>query len=360
MFVRYSLPLIAVFTLAFAVSQMSKAQQRPPAAVPPVEPARSPYGSQLAGAGLVEPETENIAVGTNLPGIVDAVLVGVGDSVRPGHPLFRLDDRHLKAELAVKQSMLTAAEANLAKLDMLPRPEELPPSQAVVTEAEVNLKDQMLMLDRLKTAAGAVFSEDELSRREMGVELAKATLAKAKANYALLAAGAWKADRLVAAAAVDQARAQMNQTKTEIDRLVVKAPALPHDVQSHGTSPGEFRVLQVNVRPGEFVGATAGQALIVLGNVGRLHVRVDIDENDIARFSPGLPGVAKPRGNPSVEFPITFVRVEPYVIPKRSLTGSATERVDTRVLQVIYSMDLKGQTLYVGQQMDVFLNSEKK
>jgi multidrug resistance efflux pump len=262
--------------------------------------------------------------------------------------------------LAVKQSILTAAEAALAKLDMMPRPEELPPGKAVVAEAEANLKDQMIMLDRIKKASGAVFSEDELSRREMAVEMAKATVAKAKANYALLEAGAWKADKLVAAAAVEQAKAQVNQTKTEIDRLVVKAPALPADVKSHGSAAGEFRVLQVNVRPGEFVGATAGQALIVLGNVGRLHVRVDIDENDIARFSPGLPGVAKPRGNPGVEFPITFVRVEPYVIPKRSLTGASTERVDTRVLQVIYALDLKGQTLYVGQQMDVFLNSEKK
>lgn len=234
MFVRYSLPVIAVFTLAFAVSQMSKAHQRPPAAVPPVEPAHSPYASQLAGAGLVEPETENIAVGTNLPGIVEAVLLGVGDTVRPGQPLFRIDDRHLRAELAVKQSMLAAAEANLTKLDMLPRPEELPPSQAVVAEAEVNLKDQMLMLDRLKKAAGAVFSEDELSRREMGVEMAKATVAKAKANYALLAAGAWKADKLVSAAAVEQAKRRSPRRKRKSTGSSSRPPRCP--ATSHPTT----------------------------------------------------------------------------------------------------------------------------
>ena len=122
----------------------------------------------------------------------------------------------------------------------------------------------------------------------------------------------------------------------------------------------EFEVLQVNVRSGEFVGATAGPTLIVLGQVGKLHVRVDIDENDIAKFQSGYAGVAKPRGNPNQQFTLKFVRVEPYVIPKRSLTGGNTERVDTRVLQVIYAIETKGQTLYVGQQMDVFLDAMAK
>ena len=40
-----------------------------------------------------------------------------------------------------------------------------------------------------------------------------------------------------------------------------------------------------------------------------------------------------------IHTPLHFVRFEPYVIPKESLTGDTTERVDTRVLQVIYSFD---------------------
>ena len=117
------------------------------------------------------------------------------------------------------------------------------------------------------------------------------------------------------------------------------------------------QVLQVNVRPGEFVGAPPGQALIVLGNIDKLHVRVDIDENDIPRYVLGSPGIAMLRGQAKVEFPLTFVRVEPYVVPKRSLTGDNTERVDTRVLQVIYSIDSRDRPLYVGQQVDVYIKS---
>ena len=92
--------------------------------------------------------------------------------------------------------------------------------------------------------------------------------------------------------------------------------------------------------------------------VGRLHVRVDIDENDIGRFREGVKGVATPRGDPGKGYPLSFVRVEPYVIPKRSLTGGNTERVDTRVLQVIYAIDDPAARPYVGQQLDVSLSAD--
>ena len=55
-------------------------------------------------------------------------------------------------------------------------------------------------------------------------------------------------------------------------------------------------------------------------------------------------------------YPLEFERVEPYVIPKKSLTGDNTERVDTRVLQVIYSLDVTDRPVYVGQQLDVFID----
>jgi HlyD family secretion protein len=346
MFVRYVLPLIALGTLLFAIQQMAISQQKMPAGTPPIEPTNSPYTSRLAGVGLVEPETENIAIGAHLPGVIEAVLVKVGDTVKTGQALFKLDDRQLKAELIVRKANLAAADANLTKLEMQPRQEELPSARAIISETEANLRDQQMMFDRVKRIeSSTAVSQEELSRRESAVEIAKAQVTNAKAKLALLEAGAWKADKLVAAAAIQQSSALVTQTQTELLRLTVNAPALDR---------GEFEVLQVNVRPGEFVGAQTGQSLVVLGSVGKLHVRIDIDENDIPRFKPNLTGVASPRGNPNSSIPIKFVRIEPYVIPKRSLSGSSLERVDTRVLQVIYSLDLKDRSIFVGQQMDVF------
>jgi HlyD family secretion protein len=356
MLTRYILPLLGIIAFAFALKQMVTAQQKSPPAVPPVEPAKSPFAKQLAGSGIVEPETENISIGTHLPGIVVQVYVKVGDLVRPGLPLFRLDDRQANAELSVRRAMLESAQAALDKLDGSPRPEELPPLRARVAEMQAGLADQEKQLDRLRKL-GSAASEDELTRREAGVAIAKAQLEKSKADLALMEAGAWKFDKLVAQAALKQSQSQLEQTRTELQRLTVQTPRSNWAVKNDAA---EFQVLQVNVRPGEFVATVQGQPLVVLGNVGKLHVRVDIDENDIGRFRPNLPGFAQPRGNPAVQFPISFVRVEPYVVPKKSLTGSSVERVDTRVLQVIYRIDAVDSALFVGQQMEVFLNADTK
>ena len=51
------------------------------------------------------------------------------------------------------------------------------------------------------------------------------------------------------------------------------------------------------------------------------------------------------------------MRFEPYVVPKLSLTGDSAERVDTRVLQVIYSFDRGELPIYVGQQMDIYIEA---
>ena len=367
MLTRYVLPMLAVVAFSFAVVQMTRAQQKSPPVSPPIEPARSPYGKTVAGSGLIEPETENIAVGSHLPGVVKEVHVRVGQRVKAGQLLFELDDRQLRAEVKVREQALASARAQLKKGAAAPRLEELPPLRAKVDEMLASLEDKVKLYERCRRgASSASVSEEELISREMAVKVARAQLAKARADLALSEAGAWDPDKMVAAASVDQSLAQVSQTQTELDRLRVTAPRVPRPSVPLTGAPipeadlVEFKVLQVNVRPGEYVATTQGQALVALGTVGRLNVRVDIDESDIGRFRPGIPGTANPRGNPDQSYPLTFVRVEPYVIPKKSLTGGNTERVDTRVLQVIYVIDAPTPGLYVGQQMDVSLNAEAK
>ncbi len=78
---KYVLPVLAVAALAFALRHVVVADQDPPKLPPPVEPGRSPYSGAVAGAGVIEPLTENIAVGSALPGVVAEVFVKVGDEV---------------------------------------------------------------------------------------------------------------------------------------------------------------------------------------------------------------------------------------------------------------------------------------
>ena len=70
---------------------------------------------------------------------------------------------------------------------------------------------------------------------------------------------------------------------------------------------------------------------------------------------PNQPAVAFLKGDTRHPLPLRFVRIEPFVIPKRSLTGDSAERVDTRVLQIIFQLDRPQTPIYVGQQVDVFI-----
>jgi multidrug resistance efflux pump len=272
--------------------------------------------------------------------------VAVGDEVQPGTPLFRLDDRELQGKLAVKRAAVSQAKSELVRLEAEPRSEKLPVQQAVVREAESAVAREADALARSQeTFARKVTTEQDLVARREAFAAAKAALERSRADLDLLEAGSWQYDRDVARFVIDRAEAELAQVAIDLERLVVRSLV-------------SGRVLQVKVRPGEFVGAPPGQPLVILGDVARLHVRVDIDEFDIPRFRQGLPAVAVPRGSLQQRYPLEFVRVEPFVIPKKSLTGETTERVDTRVLQVIYACDPAGlPPLFVGQQVEVFIDA---
>jgi multidrug resistance efflux pump len=237
------------------------------------------------------------------------------------------------------------AESQLARLEQQPRPEELPPSAARVRAAAAAADLQRDLAERARRLkpSGAM-SQEDVTQRALSLEVARQQLAQAEADHALLRAGAWEPDKTIARAAVTQARALVRQTKTEIERALVRAPV-------------DGDVLKVNVRPGEYAGTPPGQPLVVLGNLRRLHVRVDVNEQDIDRFRPQAAALAVTRGKARREYVLRFVRLEPYVVPKKSLTGDNTERVDTRVLQVIYAIDGPDAPVYVGQQLDVFIDT---
>ncbi|MFM8332810.1 MAG: efflux RND transporter periplasmic adaptor subunit [Candidatus Methylumidiphilus sp.] len=308
MFSKYILPLLAVLGFSFGIYSVVQGNQPMPIAKAAAEPANSPYPAFIAGAGIVEAKSQNIAIGTPLGGIVAQVLVKVGDKVPASAPLFRLDEREAQAEAGVRR-------ANLAK------------AKATVGEVEASVTDTKTLLALVEAVTDRrAISTEELDRRRNAHLIAKARLDSARAQ-------------------VLQAEAELAAAQTTVERLVVRAPV-------------EGMLLQVNVRPGEFAQAGAGGLpLMILGNLDQLHIRVDIDENDAWRFRKEGRAVAYMRGNSQFKTELRLVWVEPYVIPKRSLTGDSTERVDTRVLQALYSFDRATMPAYVGQQMDVFIEA---
>ena len=94
---------------------------------------------------------------------------------------------------------------------------------------------------------------------------------------------------------------------------------------------------------------------MTIGQVNPLHVRIDIDEDEAGRVAIGKDAVISARGDALRRSTARFVRIEPQIVPKRSLTNAATERVDVRVLQVIFALPQDANGYFVGQQVDAFI-----
>jgi multidrug resistance efflux pump len=302
---HYSLLAIAILGLLFGIQVVRTGAKPVPIAQPAITPSHPPFRHYIAGAGIVEAASENIQISTPIPGMVTEIPVRVGQQVNAGDLLFKIDTRDLDAELKVRESALDVAKAR-------------------IDEMQSSLDDAQQMYDSYEAiiAKGAV-TKEEFNRRKFGLIAAKSRLQQAKAD--IVSAGA-----------------QVEQTRSDIGRRLITAPITG-------------QVIQIKIHLGEYaqVGPLA-TALMVMGDTRELHVRTDIDENDAWRFSKNADAIAYVRGNPSLSAHVKYVLTEPYVIPKTSLTGNPGERVDTRVLQVLFQLDPNKLHVFVGQQMDVY------
>ncbi len=273
---------------------------------PVSEPPRSPYSRTLASTGLIEASRENVKIAAPREALVARVFVKVGDSVKEGAPLFQLDEREVRARVRVLEAQARSLQFQIA-----------------VEEAQVaDLADQLKRFAQL--GRDQVATEDEVKRREFSLGTARARTESARA---------------VAAASEEAVR----QANTDLEILTVRAPR-------------DGRLLQVNVREGEFASVKSpSEPLMLLGDVDSYQVRAEVDEQDSVLIRADYPAVASLKGHSEMKTPLKFVRIEPYVVPKRSLTGDTLERVDTRVLQIVYAFDRPAFPVYVGQQVDVFI-----
>lgn len=296
---RLALPVAALIGAGLAILLVVRGGQSPIAPAPGERPGRPavaglPFDAYVAGTGIVEAGTGNVAVGTPVDGVVAEVFVRWGEPVAAGAPLFRLDDRELRANLPLAEARAGEEKARLARA-----------------------RYQLGLAARLREQH--VLSDEQYQDRKFDVQIGEAAAAAAAA--------------------------EIERIRVEMDRRTVRASV-------------SGRVLQINVRPGEFAaGAANAMPLMVIGDDAHLRVRVDIDEYDALRVQPAAEAIAVVRGNPEVRASLHFENIEPYVVPRKSLTGDTVERVDTRVLQAIYSFDRASLPVYVGQHLDVYIQA---
>ncbi len=371
----WGLPLIGCGSLIAGTGLVIGNRPVTPAESPPRTPTSAPLQvadtAQFIGAiGTSEPPGEPIAIAASVGGVVTAVTVEVGGRVAEDDVLFVVDDRQARAEVAVARSRLAVSEAELARqraqvgparADVAAAEAGLETARSNVATAEVELADRRNQL-RIAEAVEdpRAIAAEEVDRRRFAVEQADARLAAARAAVTEAAARSTRAtaelallidpetgedgpDLLAAEQRVAEAASGLQSAEVTLDLHTVRAPL-------------DARVLQVNVRPGEFAPASVpATGLVVLGRPGPDHLRVEIDEVDIPRFDPRADAWASPRGAANRRLPLEFAYLEPLVVPKNTLSGRTRELVDTRVLQVVYRLPEDDDLVGVGQLFDVFV-----
>ena len=308
-FSRQILPVAALLGLIaaaiFILAGMPDRDLSEPGREPPRAPEALVDSARVAGSGVVEPSSETIQLGSALSGLITGLYVQPGDRVTEGEVLFTVDARAARAQLREAEAAIAEARAAIAE----------------ARSTQATAASQLELYRNVEDPAAVSRAEGEAAAADERLRLAQARL--------------------------QAAQARAGSAQTQIAQLTVRAPIAG-------------QILAVNIRKGEYVstmGASA-QPFIEMGQTDPLHVRIDIDEEQAPRLALGEPATVSPRGAADRQVRASFVRAEPLVVPKRSLTNSAAERVDVRVLQVIYELPETDGLFRVGQQVDAYIAAE--
>jgi multidrug resistance efflux pump len=348
--VKWATFLLAGAGVVLAVYAAATARVEPPPLPLASAASINPFPSGIAASGAIEAASRNVPVSAPEGGLCVSVRAQVGDRVKAGDPLFSIDTRPLQAELVKAEAARDAMSARLSRQRAMPRPEEIPPLEAAVQASRAELLDWQDQEKRLREVGSGAMSERDLARVLNNLGIVRAKILQAEANLSLMKAGAWNEDVRIAEADVANAEAAVRSLKTLIERGTVRAPI-------------DATVLKRNIEPGQYATIDPRQPAMVLGDVSTLNVRAQIDEEDLPMLREGAKGIARVRGRAEILVPLRMVRIEPLAEAKLQLLGTTTERVDTRVLEVIFRVEPEAgkpaPPLYPGQFVDVFIEASE-
>ena len=358
---RIIFALAAAGLLAGLVAAWIFGRKQPPQP-PAFAPVSSPYTTAIYANGIIESEQaggSNVSVYPEGTGTVARVLVHEGERVSAGTPLLTLD---ASVQAATAEQFRLQAEASLALLQELkaqPRPEQLEIARSQLDLARAGVKvarDQYEKRQASWDADPHSISRDALDTALDGVHQAEKAQDVAARQFELTRAGAWRFDIASQQRQVEAQRQAWRSAQALLAKYTLRA----------GT---DGVVMSVNVAPGALVSAQGAfdpytQSLsppMVLGTAqDHLAVRCYVDEILVSR----LPAAGHMQAQMSIrgtdaKVPLEFVRIQPYVSPKLELSNQRTEKVDLRVLPVIFRFaPPKGAAVYPGQLVDVFIGSK--
>ena len=333
-------------------------------ALPPAfNPAPNPYAKGIYANGIIESyqtSGENINLFPEVSGVVTQILVEEGKAVGKGTPLLVMDDSVQRSTTEQQRSQAEAALALLEQLKAQPRMENLEVAKAQVDLGEANLKTSQDQLDKQRKSYELdprSVSHDALDNATNALKVAKANLEVAQKQYELVKAGAWVYDIQNQEKQYQALSKAFQASLALLKKYTIKAPV-------------DGVILSIKVAAGSYISSQGAYGtytegfnpIIVMGYPQSfLGVRCYIDEILIHRLPQGVQMKAQMfiRGT-NISLPLEYVRVQPYVTPKIELSNQRTERVDVRVLPVIFRFKkLPTDHLYPGQLVDVYIGGNE-
>ncbi len=297
-----------------------------------------PSGRWVGGNAIVEPRDRETKVAAAVPGRIARIAVTEGQRVEAGAVLVELESVVEQAAVAVADAEIAAAQAELSRLTRGSRSEDVDAANAEADAARARASLATSVLSRTQAAStSGGLSADEVERAERQAQADTATATLADARRRAVVSGPRREEIAAARARLLAANARRDQAVAQLDRLIVRAPIT-----------GE--VLQVKYRAGEYVAPGQADPLVVLGDTSTLHVRMDVDERDIAHVRLGSNVLVRAIAFPGRDFRGRVIEVGRRMGRKNVRTDDPTERNDTKVLEVVIALD-QPLGLVVGQRV---------
>jgi multidrug resistance efflux pump len=180
-----------------------------------------------------------------------------------------------------------------------------------------------------------------MSKRRAEAENAAARAAVERAQGA--SAGSRQEDILVAQARVKAATASLEEARGALARTQVVAPRAG-------------RVLRLKLHVGEYHNPSA-DPLLILADVGRVRVRMDVDERDIARVKMGAAGWITAPAFGAQKFPGKVVDISRHMGRRSVRVDDPRDRVDVKVLETLLELD-GTPPLVTGMRVSSFVKVE--
>ena len=228
--------------------------------------------STVSTNGKVEPITEYQAHAP-AAGVVDDIYVQVGQKVKTGDLLLKLDASDAAARLAAAKTALTAVQSASAAVDKGGTQDERIVIASELTRAQQTQQQAVTSLNTLKQlqAKGAA-SVSEVTSAQDRLESANAALDTARLRGSPARFDSF--DRSHSAAQLADAKISLAAAQTAYDKAVVRAP-FPGTVYS-------IAVNQYDFVPG-------GEDLLDLADLNKIRITAYFDEPEIGKLAIGQP-----------------------------------------------------------------------